>query len=130
MNVQKIARKGRSILVEWADDEGQHRSYVPYDSVFDIQGQSVCELADLGIPYGVPWELLAHQLPAIDGTELQKELRRLGIWTYDDLRKNPAVGLNAICQARIPTTVVDVPLVDVGQLLKLAAAYLQGVSHG
>jgi hypothetical protein len=121
MNVKVLARKGRSLLVEWRDEQGQQRSYVPLDSVVDIEGQTVCELAEMGIPFGVPWETLAHRLPAIDGTALQQELRRLGIWTLDDLNRSTAATNEAIRQVG--------GKFSVGQLGKLAAEYLQGVTY-
>ena len=121
MKVTVLARKGRSVLVEWVDEfTGRQRSYVPYDSVTDKDGESFCDLAEQGIPYGVPWGLLAQQLPPIDGQVLQTELRRQGIWTADDLKAN----LNgAISVFR------DVSGLSVQQLLRQAEAYLQGVTH-
>jgi hypothetical protein len=121
MRVTVLARKGRSVLVEWTDaDIGVQRSYVPYDSVVDKEGVTFCELAELGIPFGVPWELLAQQLPPIDGTALQKELRRVGIWTREDLKANPSAALSAIQQ---------VVSLSVQHLLRQADTYLQGVEH-
>lgn len=120
MDVTVLARKGRSLLIEWTNEEGRQRSYVPVDSVYDKQGKMVCDLAEQGIPYGVPWGLLAQQLPPIDGQVLQTELRRQGVWTVDDLKLNRNAVISAIQQT--------VGL-SVNQLLRQAEAYLQGVNN-
>lgn len=121
MLVKDIARKGRTKLVEYVDEEGfLQRSYVPYDSVAEGEGGEVyCPLAPLGIPYGLEWGRIAHPSDIEAGKQLQEKLRRLNIWTLDDLKRNPSlvgsVGLGF----------------SVRELLVRAETYLQqGVEHG
>ena len=120
MQVKQLARKGRSLLIEWEDEEGRQRSYVPLGSVYDKQGQTFCDCVAVGIPYGVPWKEIAHLYPTIDGVAFQQELRRLGIWTLDDLDRT-AEANSAIRQIGGEFTV--------GEVKKFAAEYLHGGAH-
>ena len=120
MQVKVLGRKGKSVLVEWLDErQGVQRSYVPLDSVYDRSDKSFCDLAEVGIPFGESWALLAQALPPLDGEALQRELRRVNIWTAEDLKANPAAGSSAIQQ---------VIGLSVQQLVR-AATKTQGVQH-
>lgn len=51
-----------------------------------------------GIPYGLPWEEIVGEL-ITPGEMVAAQLRRAGIWTYDDLLKKPREALAAIMAA-------------------------------
>ena len=63
-------------LVEWRDENGPHKVILPVESN-DV---------DLGIPYGVPFELI--NFPIITPARVARTLREHGIWTAEDVRGN------------------------------------------
>ena len=104
MQVRVIRRKGHAALVEW-EDEGYHRAHVPADMVDGDQ----CEPTELlmGIPYGLPWAEIVGDL-VISGKEIEQALRRSGIWTLEDLRKDPtkaAAALMAVYRQGVQTLI-------------------------
>ena len=82
MRVEVIRKKGQVVLVQW---EGQ-RAYVPAEVVVDDQCPS--EELQMGIPYGVPWAEVVGDL-ILTGEEIEYTLRGHGIWTLEDVRKEP-----------------------------------------
>jgi len=88
LDVRVVGIQGESALVELG---GLKRVYVPARAVKDGQ---VSETAfKRGVPYGVPWEKVKLEATAED---LADNLRRVGIWTADDLRKRQAAALGAL----------------------------------
>ncbi len=77
--MKTIKTEGSSKLVEHENS----RYVLPADS----------DDLDLAIPYGLPWEEIC-QHPAIPG-----QLRRRGIYTYEDLVQKHQEALNAIMEA-------------------------------
>lgn len=87
MNVTVVKNVLGTALIEWEDEEGLHRGMIPEETVRD--GVVVDELIPLSIPVGVDWEfILADHIGAMTPQRLAKELRKAGIWTFDDLTKN------------------------------------------
>src|SRR5512146_3595940 len=78
-------------LVEW-EDQGLHRALIPAGEI--IEGAVSVETLSLGIPYGLPWE----QLLTLSATPeaLAAELRANGIWSLEDLEKNPRAAVGAL----------------------------------
>ena len=84
--VRVVEKKGKSALVEWDEGDDQRRGFVP---VKEIEGGK-CGEDGLGaaIPYGAPWEQFID-LSELNAETLARNLRRLGVWTADDLERNP-----------------------------------------
>lgn len=79
--VRLVAHKDGSALVEWLDDSGYHRVYVPLEKVKD-GAVSAKDLAK-GIPYGLPWEDFIEVTATPEF--IANEMRRHGCWTQADL---------------------------------------------
>ena len=90
--VKVIYEKGRNVLVEWFDDGMPMRGWLPWNKV-RVDIVDTIEL-DRVMPYGEPWEDII-ELRATP-REMAKNLRKVGIWTLEDLRKNPNAALGAI----------------------------------
>lgn len=85
MEVKLVQRDGHSALVEWFDGEDVRRGIVPVKA---LKGDSIeREELERAIPYGEPWEELVEF--KITAEDLARNLRNRGIWTREDLRKNP-----------------------------------------
>ncbi len=100
--VRVIAKKGKSALVEWGDDAGIHRAFVPTDSItldssnHDRTVVSADDLA-IGLPYGVEWSTAVTFDLSVE--EMEQALYRRGIWTVDDVRANPQAAVSALAYA-------------------------------
>lgn len=94
--VQVARRKNGLLLVEWQDDGLPKRAWVTQEMVVQDHGDTAdVDEPNAGIPYGVEfWRLL--QPEKVTAKDLDKELKRRGIWTVADLRANPNVALSAI----------------------------------
>ena len=93
ITVSVIRIQGESALVEWVVDGIIRRAYIPRDSI-SIDKKVEEDILSEGAPYGASWEKV--KIPEITADELAQALRRSGIWTVDDLRKNPNLALSAI----------------------------------
>lgn len=113
IKVNVIRRKGATMLVQFADENGVQRVTLPSSSVDDDGLVDVLELS-LGIPYGLPWEEIV-QFKATPET-VTNELRRRGIWTREDLIADPNGAVSAFRTASG---------VDASRLRILAAQYEQ-----
>lgn len=80
--------KGTVALVEYLLGAAVQRVYVPVSACTDRGDGTVVplEVLDQGIPYGEQWELLP--LGTVGAETIGAELRRRGIWTAADLRRN------------------------------------------
>lgn len=86
-DVKVISTMGDTVLVEW-DDGIPQRGYLPLEAV---QGEQVeAETLDMAAPYGVPWDKLLDPGKGF-GKVFAAELRKAGIWTAADARKNGKV---------------------------------------
>lgn len=98
MIVNIVERVGQSLVVQWNDDEGIHRSIIPEELV---NGNVVDKKSlSMAIPYGVDWanvfdEIMNEVTPEVVATELRKR----GIWTVEDLLSNSQAALGAIQEA-------------------------------
>jgi hypothetical protein len=99
--VRLIREEGKAALVEWIDEDGRYqRAILPSKLVTDgVGGGWLVAQTDLdaGMPYGVPWaELITIEVtPQI----IEHELRKAGLWTFQDLQANPNVTLGALVAA-------------------------------
>lgn len=94
--VQVIRRKNGLMLVEWNDAGQPKRAWVSGDMLRKDNGETAqVEKPDAGVPYGVEfWRLI--KLNKVSPQELDRELKRRGVWTIADLRANPNVAVAAI----------------------------------
>lgn len=94
--VQIIRRKNGLLLAEWLDGDMPKRAWVSADMIREDRGTTAWVVRpDAGVPYGVEfWRLL--RLNKVSPEDVDKELKRRGIWTIADLRANPNVALSAV----------------------------------
>jgi hypothetical protein len=85
--MKTITIKGKSALVE----HGGQRAIVPASEAGNPEALA------RGVPYGLPWEEVIASV-GLNATpqSLAGELRKRGIWTADDLRRNVNAALGAI----------------------------------
>ena len=95
MNVKVVCIQGHAALVECVDKGVPRRFVVPREAV-DGGSVSPEELA-LGIEYGEPWEEL--WTPQVTPEAIATALRQNGIWTVDDLRRQPGKVVAALQSA-------------------------------
>lgn len=88
-----VERREGSVLVERVVDGLPWRGVLPSAA---LRADGTVSEGDLeaAIPHGVPWDEFDLHVPA--PRELCAALRRRGIWTYDDLARNPLVARKAI----------------------------------
>jgi len=92
IEVKVIRSKGLVALVEWNDADGVQRGIVPTTAI--NKNRVVRAELKAAIPYGIPWE----KLITVSATprKIAAELRRVGIWTKEDLETRPNQALSAI----------------------------------
>ena len=93
-----IRRKNGLTLVEWREGGTLKRAWVT-PQMIESESDHYCWVHNpgVGIPFGVDWErLISFTASPID---LDRELKRTGIWTAEDLRLNPNAALGAIKSA-------------------------------
>jgi hypothetical protein len=102
-------------LVEWSDENGPRRAYLPADKVQD----TTCPVSELeaGIVYGVPWEDVIK--PVLTPQVIAKVLREHEIWTYEDLLRNTTRAISALQEAMSA---------DLSALLAATTQYLEEVT--
>ena len=81
--VKLIKAKNNSALVEYVFDGKLSRCYIPQA---EFGGHVLNSVLQQGIPYGFAFEELDIKF---DSAKLADELHQVGIWTVDDLLKNP-----------------------------------------
>lgn len=92
IEIKVIQRKGIVALVEWTDGDGLRRGVIPVNVI--SKGRVDRDELKSAIPYGVPWEKLI-KLSATP-QKIAAELRRVGIWTQEDLEARPNQAMGAI----------------------------------
>lgn len=99
--VKIIARKSGMSLVEYLDeDEKLQRVYVPTDSIYEYDdGTTRSDAVQYGSPYGVPWAEMVTEELVLNPELLERELRRYGVWTYQDFVQSPEAVRAAFNQA-------------------------------
>lgn len=81
--IRIISHKGPTALVEWTIKGDYFRAYVPIEVIVD--GKVSEDELTAGAGYGVRWEEILSI--RITPEAVARQLRRLGIWTSEDLRK-------------------------------------------
>lgn len=93
-----ISRKNGLTLVEWIVEGAPNRAWVTPDMIDSDQGRTATVLSpEEGIPYGVDFA----ELVSTDVTPrmIDVELKRAGIWTFDDVRQRPDRARLAVASA-------------------------------
>lgn len=107
MKVKIISQHKQSALVEFTKGDKLQRVTVPLS---DIQEGQVSDYKlKMGIPYGIEWSSLIRLQATSD--DLQENLRKAGIWTGEDARKNAQRTLGVLQKTYG---------VDLGVILKVA----------
>ena len=89
--VKVIKASPDNATVEFMLDKVLQRAIIPTNRIDD---NTVSEdILRLGIPYGVPWDLVKLSANSI---ELANALRRMEIWTYEDAMSNPNKVISAL----------------------------------
>lgn len=88
--VHLIRRKNESALVEYQDEHGPARAFVPAAELEpDGAGGYLCANPHEGIPYGAAWEDIFPQTLTLDVQALAGQFRGHGLWTAEDVRRDP-----------------------------------------
>lgn len=110
-----ILREERNMtLVQWTDEyDVLQRNWVKVSMVTDRWGKTGrVENPQRGYPYGVDF---SHALsPSVTSHDICRELRKRGLWTAEDLQKNPELIKGAL-QAAYG--------VDLSQIIAIAKQY-------
>ena len=102
INVKVIRSKGQVTLIEWDDTGRFRRSLVPREVVFENKngrGLVTEESLEMGIPYGVNWEVRVKKSFVITGARVAEQLEVAGIWTKEDYEQNPSIVQQAVLGA-------------------------------
>lgn len=92
--VKVVIQLGDNAVVERAAENGSlSRRIVPARLV--TGGEIAAEAWEAGAVYGIEWESYITPL-SVTPEEIADGLRRAGIWTKDDLLKNPRAALGAL----------------------------------
>jgi hypothetical protein len=85
IDVRVISRAGQAALVEWLDKGEFFRATIPQKEISD--GKVYKDVLAAGVPYGLDWSTV--KIKSIKPSELNRELKRLGVWTLRDVAANP-----------------------------------------
>lgn len=94
IEVRAITKKGGMMLAQWEQDDRLHRAWFRDSDMTKIGESYYVVDPHVGIPYGFDFTELVElkTTPKV----LDRELKRRGIWTLDDLRADPAALSSAI----------------------------------
>lgn len=103
-DVKLIKVQGQAAVVSFWDKSGMIQArIVSRDDVAGLRvgqaGMISSSILDSGTEYGIDWEIFLGETGVITPTDIEQELRKRGIWTYEDINKNsPQVmaALNAL----------------------------------
>ena len=96
--VRIIQRKNGLFLVEWDESGTLKRAWIDGELLVDDRGM-VGEAYSpwAGIPYGVEWSRMIK--PSVSALDIERELKRRGIWTIEELRTRPNEVIGALKDA-------------------------------
>lgn len=90
-----IARKNDLLLVEWEERGSISRAWVTPDMVLENKGPTATVVnPKAGIPYGMDWTRVGPM--GVTPNDIDRELKRRGIWTIEDLRSKPNEVIGAL----------------------------------
>lgn len=102
IDVKVISSKGQVTLVEWDDAGRFRRILIPREEVSSNKGGRglvTQESLEMGIPYGVNWEIRIKKSFVITGAKVAEQLEVAGIWTKEDFAQNPSAVQQAVLGA-------------------------------
>lgn len=92
---QVVLRKNNLNLVEWQENGYPKRAWVTPDMVVGQSGSTaMVEQPGQGIPYGVDFSRV--EMLSVTPHDVDRELKRRGIWTIADLRARPNDAVGAL----------------------------------
>lgn len=101
VQVTLLEIRGQAAIVTYRDEEGMLQGRII--SRDDVSGVRVREtksvhdrVINTGTEYGIDLEIILGEKYVITPGDLAQELRRHGVWTYDDLNKKPSEVVAAI----------------------------------
>lgn len=94
--VQLVRHSGQAALVEFADVGKAVRVTLPEDLLEGDGAGCTADPADLaaGVPYGLPWEKATTG--RVTPEKIAGALRNAGIWTAEDLKRQPWAAVGAL----------------------------------
>ena len=98
MKISIISKDNDFVFAQWQDGTMPMRGHIPVELVM---GDEVSDEAmSLAIPYGVDWAFFLEGAIGNATPERVAEcLRSVGLWTLQDVMKNPAAVRGALMQA-------------------------------
>jgi hypothetical protein len=93
-----IAKEGESALVQWNDGGALKRGYVPAGEV-SADGKCPADVLSASIPHGALWEEILEEIlrtRPLTADAFATSLRAHGIWTAEDVERNPRGAQRAI----------------------------------
>lgn len=86
-NAVKILTKGTAYLLEWRDEDGLHRGYVPPEVVEMVDGVATVPTAVLmaAAPYGDDLLSFVHEIAPVTARDVVEALHNAGLWTSRDM---------------------------------------------
>lgn len=90
--VQIVLRKSGLLLVEWENEGQPKRAWIVPEMIVEQvdAATALVQAPDEGVPYGEDWAALL-EVNRVTPAAIDRELKRKGIWTLDDLRGNPSL---------------------------------------
>lgn len=96
MDVRLLSKQDGTALIELIIDGNIRRGFVP-EEVLQDDNTLDDALISLVVPYGLDWEfILENAIGQVTPQRLAAELRRVGLWTLQDLRSNPQAAFGAL----------------------------------
>jgi hypothetical protein len=96
--VMVVGRKNDLMLAQWEHMGSPRRAWVTPDMIVDDRG-GVATVRDpnAGIPYGMDWTRVGPF--GVTPVDIDRELKRRGIWNIEDLRARPNEVIGALMSA-------------------------------
>ena len=96
IEVKLLSVQGQAAIVTFRDGEGIFQGrIISINEVADIRTGETKLVSDkilsTGTEYGIDWETLLGEDYVLTPADIGQELRRHGLWTYEDLNSNPNV---------------------------------------
>ncbi len=100
VDVRCIRAADSVVLVEWIDGAGLHRAELAESAIAHLgngQARVGADILAQAAPYGLPWESLVKLTATPEAVAV--ELRRMGVWSVEDMRRQPDAVQRAIMAA-------------------------------
>lgn len=96
IRVQIIRRKSDLTLVQWEEDGAPMRAWVVPSMIVEAdQNSGLVRNPQEGVPYGERWNEFL-EVAQVTPEMIDRELKRRGIWTIEDLEAKPNVARHCI----------------------------------